>query len=67
METHCTKYYDETVNMEHMLLDLDLLDEKKEAARGRATIYQQKVAKFYNKNVRLRQFQEGDLVLRKGN
>ena len=67
IETHRTKYYDETVNMEHMLLDLDLLDEKREAARGRAAIYQQKVAKFYNKNVRLRQFQEGDLVLRKVN
>ena len=40
METHRTKYYDETMNKEQMLLDLDLLDEKREAARGRATIYQ---------------------------
>ena len=40
METHRTKYYDETVNMEHMLLDLDLLDEKRKATRSRATIYQ---------------------------
>ena len=67
METCCIKYYDKTVNMEHMLLDLNLLDEKREAERGRVAIYQQKVAKFYNKNVWLRQFQEGDLVLRKGN
>ena len=40
METHCIKYYDEAVNREHMLLDLDLLDEKRESTRGRAAIYQ---------------------------
>ena len=40
METHCTKYYDETINREYILLDLDLLDEKRKSARGQVAIYQ---------------------------
>lgn len=62
MESHCTKYYNKSINREWML-DLDLLNGKNEAARGQAAIYKQKMAKFYNKNVQLRQFQEKDLVL----
>lgn len=67
MESHRTKYYNEIANKEQMLLNLDLFDEKRETVRGRSTIYKQKLANFYNNNVWLRQFKEGDWVLRKVN
>ncbi|WZZ27375.1 hypothetical protein YC2023_010776 [Brassica napus] len=45
---------------ELMALSLDLLDEKREAARLRNWSYQQDVAWTYNKKVRTRTFQQGD-------
>ena len=44
---------------------LDLLEERKEQAMIRLASYQQQLKKGYNKNVRPRTFQQGDLVLRK--
>lgn len=44
---------------------LDLVEELREQASIRLASYQQAVARSYNKNVRVRVFQEGDLVLRK--
>ncbi|WZZ44807.1 hypothetical protein YC2023_041066 [Brassica napus] len=52
-------------NKELMALSLDLLDEKREAARLRNWSYQQDVARTYNKKVRTRTFQQGDWVLRR--
>ena len=52
-------------NHELMSQSLDLLDEKREAARLRNWSYQQEVAKTYNKKVRTRTFQQGDWVLRR--
>ncbi|XP_009123662.2 uncharacterized protein LOC103848524 [Brassica rapa] len=52
-------------NHELMSLSLDLLDEKREAARLRNQAYQQEVAKTYNKKLRTRTFQQGDWVLRR--
>ena len=51
-------------NHELMSLSLDLLDEKREAARLRNWSYQKEVAKTYNKKVRTRTFQQGNWVLR---
>ncbi|GKU89962.1 hypothetical protein SLEP1_g4030 [Rubroshorea leprosula] len=45
--------------------NLDLVEEVREMARIRNMAHQSRVAKFYNKRVRARQFQVGDLVLRK--
>ncbi|GKV09734.1 hypothetical protein SLEP1_g21190 [Rubroshorea leprosula] len=45
--------------------NLDLVEEVREKARIRNMAHQSRVAKFYNKRVRARQFQVGDLVLRK--
>ena len=50
---------------ELMALSLDLLDEKREAARLRNGSYHQDVARTYNKRVRTRTFQQGDWVLRR--
>ena len=44
---------------------LDLLEERREQAMIRLASYQQQLKKRYNKNVRPRSFQQGDLVLRK--
>jgi hypothetical protein len=44
---------------------LDLLEERREHAMIRLASYQQQLKKGYNKNVRPRSFQQGDLVLRK--
>ncbi|KAL0713232.1 hypothetical protein Bca4012_020210 [Brassica carinata] len=52
-------------NNELLTLNLDLLDEKREAARIRNTSYQQKIARTYNKKVRIRTFQQEDWVLRR--
>lgn len=51
-------------NNELIALSLDLLDEKKEAARMRNWSYQQDVARTYKK-VRTITFQQGDWVLRR--
>ncbi|KAL1201125.1 hypothetical protein V5N11_009743 [Cardamine amara subsp. amara] len=49
-----------------MLLDrLDDLEEIRDQALLRIQNYQQSAARYYNKKVRNRIFQEGDLVLRK--
>uniref|UniRef100_A0A2N9HL09 Uncharacterized protein n=1 Tax=Fagus sylvatica TaxID=28930 RepID=A0A2N9HL09_FAGSY len=44
---------------------LDLLEERREQAMIRLASYQQQLKKGYNKNVRQRSFQQGNLVLRK--
>ena len=43
---------------------VDLLEEEREMALIRSTIYQQDLRRFHARNVRGRAFQEGDLVLR---
>ena len=48
-----------------MLEQLDSLEEYREATTIRLVEYQQKLARRYNRDVRLREFGAGDLVLRK--
>ena len=43
---------------------VDLLEEEREMAMIRSTIYQQDLRRFHARNVKSRAFQEGDLVLR---
>ena len=44
---------------------LDLLEEYRDTATIRLAEYQQKLARRYNQDVRVREFNAGDLVLRK--
>jgi hypothetical protein len=44
---------------------LDLLEEKQSKVAEKVAIYQSKIARHFNKKVRVRSFKEGDLVLRK--
>ena len=48
-----------------MHLQLDLVDEARAVAEQRLARYQNLMAKYYNSNVRRKDFQIGDLVLRK--
>ena len=43
---------------------LDLLDEERDMAAAHSAIYQQDLRHYHNRRVRIRAFQEGDLVLR---
>ena len=45
--------------------DLDTIDELRYLAKIRIAAHQQRIAKSYNKNIRIRRLQVGDLVLRK--
>ena len=57
--------YDKDTNKAGMRLQLDLLDEVRATAEQRLARYQDLMAKHYNNKVRHRDFQVGDLVLRK--
>ena len=53
----------ELANEESVIRELDTSDELREAAAIRVASYQRRLANFYNKRVRPRVFQQGDLVL----
>ena len=57
--------YDESRNNKAMRLKLDLVDEVRAIAEQRLTRHQNFMTKHYNSKVRHRDFQVGDLVLRK--
>ena len=57
--------HDEQRNDEAMRLQLDLLDKVKATAEQRLAQYQNLMAKHYNSRVRHKDFQVGDLVLKK--
>ena len=52
-------------NEESMIKELDTSDELREAAAIRVASYQRRLANSYNKRVKPRMFQPGDLILRK--
>ena len=52
-----------TRNDRLMVEHLDLLEEYKEAVIIRLAEYQQKLARHYNRDVKIREFSAGDLVL----
>ena len=69
VEVELTSYrvdcHDERKNGKAMRLELDLLDEVKTIAEQRLVRYQNLMTKHYNSRVRHRDFQVGDLILRK--
>ena len=52
-------------NNEAMRLQLDLVDEVRKTAKQRLAQYQDRMKKHYNSQVRHRDFQVKDLILRK--
>ena len=57
--------FNEEGNDDKLRLNLDCLDEVRDKASSRMAKYQQKMREYYNKRVKLRQLDIGDLVLRK--
>ena len=57
--------YDKDENEKAIRLQLDLVDEVRAAAEQKLVRYQNLMVKHYNSSVRHRDFQVGDLVLRK--
>ena len=57
--------FSEEGNDDKLRLNLDCLDEVRAKASKRMAKYQQKMAQYYNKRVKLRQLDIEDLVLRK--
>ena len=57
--------FQEENNVDQLQVNLDCIDEVRKKASNKMTKYQQKMAEYYNKRVKLRQFDIGDLVLRK--
>ena len=57
--------FSEERNEDKLRINLDCLDEVREKASSRMEKYRQKMAEYYNKRVKLRWLEVGDLVLRK--
>ena len=65
LTSYWVENYTEDKNEEAMRLQLDLVDEVRATAEQRLARYQNLVSKHYNFNVRHRDFQVGDLLLRR--
>ncbi|XP_075644322.1 uncharacterized protein LOC142615468 [Castanea sativa] len=65
LTSYCVENYDRSKNDEALRLQLDLVDKVRAAVAQRLVRYQDLMAKHYNSKVRHRDFQVGDLVLRK--
>ena len=50
---------------EERRMNLDLLDEVREEARVKAEAVKRRVERKYNSKIKLRQFRDGDLLMRK--
>ena len=57
--------FHEGSNDDQLRIKLDCLDESRDGASRKMAEYQQKMSKFYNRRVKLRRLNTGDLVLRK--
>jgi hypothetical protein len=60
-----TEIFQEAQNDEALRLNLDFIEERREAALIRLAAYQRQLAKDYNKRVKPREFTVGDWVLRR--
>ena len=58
-------WLDEEINQELLNHNLDAIDERYDNAQLLTAFDQQKVAQYYNKNIRVRTFKIGDWVLRR--
>lgn len=67
MTIHLTEHFNKEENDEQIYLNLDLLVEKRELASRRVAAYQQRITRYYNQNIRVRQFKVSDWVLKKVN
>ena len=59
------EHYSPETNDDARLMDLDLLDTKREEAHAKINAYKAQVTRMYDRRVRIRPLQVGDLVLKK--
>ena len=59
------EFFDEQINDDQLKQNLDCLDEVRDQASQRMAKYQQKIVEYYNRRVKLKRFNIGDLILRK--
>ena len=59
------EFFNEQSNNNQLKQNLDFLNEVRDQAAQRMAKYQQKIAEYYNRRVKLKKFNIGDLVLRK--
>ena len=57
------EFFDEQDNKDQLKQNLDLVDEVRDQAAQRMAKYKQKIAEYYNRRVKLKKFNIGDLVL----
>ena len=57
------EFFDEQDNDDQLKKNLDLVDEVRDQATQRMAKYKQKIAEYYNRRVKLKKFNIGDLVL----
>ena len=57
--------FHEGSNDDQLRIKLDCLDESRDGASRKMAEYQQKMAEYYNKRVKLRRLNIGDLILHK--
>ena len=59
------EFFQECINNDQLKVSLNCLDKIREEASKKMTKYQQKMIEYYNKRVKLRRLNIGDLVLRR--
>lgn len=64
MTCHRRSTFNPNDNDKLLTTSLDLLDEVRDITRMRVAIYQQRVAQYCNRKVRIKHYNVGDLVLR---
>ena len=59
------KTYENQKNQQELNNNLDLIDEIREEAMKRMAKHMEAMARYYNRKVKVRRFDTGDLILRK--
>ena len=65
LTSYQVKTYEDQKNQQELNSNLDLIDEVREEAIKRMAKHKEAMAKYYNRKVKVRRFNIGDLVLRK--
>ena len=65
LTSYQVKTYEDQKNQQELNNNLDLIDEVREEAMKRMAKHKEAMAKYYNRKVKVRKFNTGDLVLRK--
>ena len=64
MPTYRVANYGDQENEEALWAELDLIDKKRDQAYLRMVAFKQRVSQYFNKRVKHRSFQVGDLVIK---